>query len=146
VLGRGEAAVRARARKLGLRVGNARGWPLLRVARTAGVSEYLLRAYIRRGELPAGKGAKHIHVDLADVLVVKEMDWQHPPAELEAAALQSLRQRLVLLLANRSAGLQVQSQSCSISRSRGGELLYAGNASQFTGLTSDDGRGLCLRC
>jgi len=83
-LGRGEAAVRARARKLGLRVGTARGWPLQRAARTAGVSEYVLRAYIKRGELPAFKGAKHVYVDPADLRVVREIDWQNPPAELES--------------------------------------------------------------
>jgi len=43
-LGRGAAAVRSRARKLGLRVGIARGWPIQRVARTVGISEYILRA------------------------------------------------------------------------------------------------------
>jgi len=101
-LGRGEAAVRSRARKLGLRVGNARGWPIQRVARTVGISEYILRAYIRRGELPAFKGAKLVYLDAADLVVVTEIDWQHPPIELEAAALQSLRQRLVIVLADRS--------------------------------------------
>jgi len=101
-LGRGEAAVRSRARKLGLRVGNARGWPIQRVARTVGVSEYILRAYIRRGELPAFKGAKHVYLDPADLVVVTEIDWQHLSIEFEAATLQSLRQRLVILLADRS--------------------------------------------
>ena len=101
-LGRGEPAVRSRARKLGLRVGTARGWPILRVARTVGISEYILRAYIRRGELPAFKGAKHVYLDPADLVVVTEIDWQHPSIEFEAAALQSLRQRLVILLTDRS--------------------------------------------
>jgi hypothetical protein len=50
-LRRGEAAIRTRARKLGLCVGLAHGWPLLRVARTAGISEYVLRGYVERGEL-----------------------------------------------------------------------------------------------
>ena len=72
-LGRGEAAVRARARKLGLRVGTARGWPLQRAARAARVSEYILRAYIKRGELQALKGAKHVYVDPADLRVVREI-------------------------------------------------------------------------
>ena len=101
-LGRGEDAIRTHARKLGLRVGNARGWPIQRVARMAGVSEYVLRAYIRRGELLAFKGAKHIYLDPADLVVVAEIDWQHPPAELEEAVLHSLRQRLVILLTGRS--------------------------------------------
>jgi hypothetical protein len=83
-LARGEAAVRARARKLGLRVGTARGWPLQRAARAAGVSEYVLRTYIKRGELPSFKGAKHVYVDPAALRAVREIDWRHPPAELES--------------------------------------------------------------
>ena len=115
-LRRGEPAVRSRARKLGLRVGTARGWPILRVARTAGVSEYLLRACIRRGALPAFKGAKHVYLDPADLPVIAEIDWHHPPAELETAVLDCLRRRLVRLLANRSAA------PCAKSESRAFEL------------------------
>ena len=98
-LRRGEAAVRTRARKLGLCVGLAHGWPLLRVARAAGISEYVLRGYVDRGELPVFKGAKHVYLDPADLPAVKEIDWQQLPAELEAAVLQSLRWRLVQILA-----------------------------------------------
>ena len=104
-LGRGEPAVRAKARKFGLRVGTARGLPILRVARAAGLSEYVLRAYIRRGELPALKGAKHLYVEPQNLLVVAEIDWQHPPAELEQAALPALRQRLLTLLISRAAAV-----------------------------------------
>jgi len=97
-LRRGEPAIRVRARKLGLRVSDARGWPIHRVAPTAGVSESVLRRYVSRGELPAFKGAKHVYLDPADLVVVTEIDWQHPPALLEAAALCSLRQRLLVVL------------------------------------------------
>ncbi|MDQ6673464.1 MAG: hypothetical protein M3069_22425 [Chloroflexota bacterium] len=96
---RGEAAIRTRARKLGLCVGQAHGWPLLRVARTAGISEYVLRGYVDRGELAVFKGAKHVYLDPGDLPAVKEIDCQHLPAELEAAVLQSLRLRLVQILA-----------------------------------------------
>src|SRR5207253_6776255 len=68
----------------------------------ARMSEYVLRAYIRRGELLAFKRAKHVYLDPADLMVVAEIDWQHPPAELEEAVLHSLRRRLVTLLAGRS--------------------------------------------
>jgi hypothetical protein len=105
-LGRGEPAVRSRARKLGVRVGTVRGLPILRVARMAGISEYLLRACIRRGELPAFKGAKHLYIDPADLLVVDEIDWQHASAELESTVLRALRQRLLRLFAHRSVGRQ----------------------------------------
>jgi len=121
-LGRGEPAVRSRARKLGLRVGNARGWPILRVARTAGISEYILRAYIRRGELPAFKGAKHVYLDPADLVVVAEIDWQHPPAELETAALHSLRRRLVMLLASRSGASRQAESRLLLSRFRTADI------------------------
>jgi hypothetical protein len=101
-LGRGEAAVRSRARKLGVRVGTVRGLPILRVARMAGISGCFLRAYIKRGELPAFKGAKHVYIAPADLLAVDEIDWQHSPAELESAVLHALRQQLIRLLLHRS--------------------------------------------
>jgi hypothetical protein len=91
-----------RARKLGLRVSDARGWPIQRVARMAGVSESVLRRYIRRGELPAFKGAKHVYLDPAELVVVTEIDWHNPPALLEAAALRFLRQRLLVVLSGRA--------------------------------------------
>lgn len=73
-----------------------------RAARIAGVSEYVLRAYVRRGELAVFKGAKHVYLDPADLRVVREIDWQHPPAELEAAALRSIRRRVIVLLTDRN--------------------------------------------
>jgi hypothetical protein len=98
-LRRGEAAVRTRARKLGLCVGLAHGWPLLRVASSAAISEYLLRGCVDRGELAVFKGAKHVYLDPGDLPAVREIDWQHVPAQLESAVLQSLRWRLVQILA-----------------------------------------------
>ena len=98
-LRRGEAAVRTRARKLGLRVGDAWGWPLHRVAQIAGISESVLRGYVDRGAVPVFKGAKMAYVDPGDLVVVDQIDWQHPPAQLEAAVLHSLRWRLVQVLA-----------------------------------------------
>jgi hypothetical protein len=98
-LRRGEAAVRTRARKLGLCVGLAHGWPLLRVARTAHIAECVLRGYIGRGELAVFKGAKHVYLDPGDLPAVEEIDWPHLPAELESAVRHSLRRRLVQVLA-----------------------------------------------
>jgi len=100
-LGRGEAAVRTRARRLGLHVGDAHGWPLQRVATVTGIAEWVLRGYVERGELPIFKGAKHVYVDVGDVLVVEEIDWRNPPADLETAALRSLRWRLIQILDGR---------------------------------------------
>jgi hypothetical protein len=101
-LGRGEAAVRTRARKLGVHVADAQGWPLMRIARVTGLSEYLLRAYIHRGELRTVKGAKFVYIDPGDLPVVAEINWRKVPANLERAARRSLRQRLVILLASRT--------------------------------------------
>ena len=98
-LRRGEAAVRMRARKLGLCVGLAQGWPMLRVAHSARISESLLRAYVDRGELPVFKGAKHVYLDPGDLPTLSEIDWQQVPEQLESAVLQSLRWRLVQVLA-----------------------------------------------
>jgi hypothetical protein len=78
-LGRGEGAIYKRARRLGLHVSDAHGWPLQRVARVSGVSERVLRGYVDRGELTVFKGAKFVFVDIANLLVVEEIDWQHPP-------------------------------------------------------------------
>ena len=80
-LRRGEAAIRTRARKLGLRVGDAWGWPLHRVAQRAGISELVLRGYVERGALPVFKGAKMVYVDPGDLVVVDQIDWQHPPTQ-----------------------------------------------------------------
>jgi len=98
-LRRGEAAIRTRARKLGLRVGDAWGWPLHRVAQRAGISELVLRGYVERGALPVFKGAKMVYVDPGDLVDVEQIDWQHAPAQLESAVLHSLRWRLVQVLA-----------------------------------------------
>jgi hypothetical protein len=43
-----------------------------------------------------------VYVDPGDLLVVQEIDWQYPPAELEEAVLQAWRERLVKLLAGQN--------------------------------------------
>jgi hypothetical protein len=42
-----------------------------------------------------------VYADPGNLVVVDEIDWQHLPADLESAVLQSLRWRLVMLLAGR---------------------------------------------
>jgi hypothetical protein len=100
-LARSETAVYARIRHLKRRITDAWGWPLQRVVQVTGLSEHSLRAYIRRGELPIFKGAKCVYIDPADLLVVDEIDWARPHPDLGAAALRSLRGRLVQILAGR---------------------------------------------
>jgi hypothetical protein len=82
-------------------VGDTHGWPLQRVARVAGLPEHVLRGYVDRGELPVFKGAKHVYIDIGDLVVVEEIDWTTAPADLEAAVLRSLRWRLAQVLAAR---------------------------------------------
>jgi hypothetical protein len=98
-LGRSEGAIYRRIRHLHRHITDARGWPLQRVVRITGVSEHSLRGYIRRGELPAFKGAKCVHVDPGDLHVVDDIDWTQPHPDLESAVLSSLRGRLVAILA-----------------------------------------------
>jgi hypothetical protein len=92
-------AVHRRLYDLGLHAYQRWGWTLHRVERVAQVPRHRLQTYIERGDLPFLRGSKCIYVDPADLLVVQEIDWQHPPAELAEAALQSWRTRLVKLLA-----------------------------------------------
>jgi hypothetical protein len=100
-LGRTESAIYRRIRHLQRHITDARGWPLQRVVRITGVSEHSLRGYIRRGELPAFKGAKCVYIDPGDLPVVDEIDWNEPHPDLELAVLSSLRGRLVQVLAAR---------------------------------------------
>jgi hypothetical protein len=44
------------------------------------------------------KGAKHVYLDPGNLAEMEEIDWQHVPAELVSAVLQSLRWRLVQVL------------------------------------------------
>jgi len=100
-LGRSQSAIYTRIRHLERRITEAWGWPIQRVSRTTRIAEHTLRGYIERGELPVFKGAKCVYVDPADLLAVDEVDWTHPPADLELAALDSLRLRLTQILAGR---------------------------------------------
>jgi hypothetical protein len=98
-LDRSVPGVKLRLRRLHLRIFEAQGWPLQRVQRASGVPVHVLWGYIDRGELPVLSGAVCTYVDPAALVVVTELDWAHVSAALEAAALGSLRWRLVRLLA-----------------------------------------------
>jgi hypothetical protein len=75
------------------------GWTLQRVERVAQVPRHVLQTYLDRGDLPYLRGCKVLFVDPGDLVVVREIDWQNPPPELEEAARQSWRKRLVKVLA-----------------------------------------------
>lgn len=100
-LNRTSDAIHRRIYDLGLNTWERHGWTCNRVARVAGIRDYGLRKYMDRGELAYFKGTKVIYIDPADLLVVEEIDWEHPPAELEQAVRRSLAQRLVAILEGR---------------------------------------------
>ena len=92
-------AVHRRLYDLGLHSYQRWGWTLHHVERVAQVPRHRLQTYLERGDLPYFRGSKCVYVDPGDLVVVREIDWEHPPAELEEAALQSWRTRLVKVLA-----------------------------------------------
>lgn len=97
-LDRTSNAVRRRLYDMGINTRNARGWTFHRVMRITGCPDYILRRYANRGELPYFRGTRLIYLDPADLLVVKEIDWDDPPPELAEAVRRSLMARLVKTL------------------------------------------------
>jgi hypothetical protein len=100
-LNRTPDAIHRRLYDLGLHSYQRWGWTLHRVERIAQVPRHRLQTYLERGDLPYLRGSKCVYVDPADLFVVTEIDWQDPPPELEEAALQAWRERLVKVLAGR---------------------------------------------
>ncbi|MBV9596385.1 MAG: hypothetical protein JOZ87_05945 [Chloroflexi bacterium] len=98
-LNRTPDAVHRRVYDLGLHAYRRWGWTLHRVERVAQVPRHRLQKYLDRGDLPYLRGSKCVYVDPADLLVVAEIDWENPPAELAEAALQTWRERLIKVLA-----------------------------------------------
>ena len=92
-------AVHRRLYDLGLHSYQRWGWTLHHVERVAQVPRHRLQTYLDRGDLPCLRGSKCVYVDPGDLIVVSEIDWQNPPPELEQAALQAWRERLVKVLA-----------------------------------------------
>ncbi len=100
-LNRTPNAVHRRLYDLGIHTYKARGWTLHRVMRVTQVPDHIIRKYADRGDLPYLRGAKCVYVDPADLLVVKEIDWRHAPAELAEAVRHSLMTRLVKILSRK---------------------------------------------
>jgi hypothetical protein len=101
-LARTPHAIHRRLYELGLHSYRRWGWTLHRVERVAQVPRHRLQTYVDRGDLPCMRGSGCVYVDPGDLLVVQEIDWHNPPAELEEAALQAWRTRLVKVLAGRN--------------------------------------------
>ena len=98
-LQRSADAVHRRLYDLGLHSYQRWGWTLHRVERVAQVPRHVLQTYLDRGDLPYLRGSKVIFVDPADLIVVREIDWERTPAELVEAARHGWRTRLVKVLA-----------------------------------------------
>jgi hypothetical protein len=79
-------AVHRRLYDLGIHAYQRWGWTLHRVERVAQVPRHVLQTYLDRGDLPYLRGCKVVFVDPGDLVVVREIDWDNPPAELEEAA------------------------------------------------------------
>jgi hypothetical protein len=91
-------AVHRRLYDMGVNTRNARGWTFHRVMKASGCPDYILRRYANRGELPYFRGTRLMYIDPADLLVVAEIDWDNPPADLADAVRKSLMGRLVKIL------------------------------------------------
>ena len=113
-------AVHTRICDLGLHAYRARGWTFSRVMTATGVPDYIIRRYADRGDLPYFRGTKCCYLDPADLLVVKEIDWDGPPAELAAAVRRSIMTKLVMVLRGQDwrAGRLYQVQKKTITDKR----------------------------
>lgn len=98
-LNRTPNAVHRRLYDLGIHSYRARGWTFHRIERVAQVPAHIIRCYADRGELPYLRGSKCIYCDPADLLVIREINWDDPPAELAEAVRRSLMERLAKILA-----------------------------------------------
>lgn len=94
-------AVHRRLYDLGINSYEARGWTFYRIMRATQVPDHIIRKYADRGDLPYLRGSKCLYVDPADLLVVKEINWNDPPTELAEAVRRSLMTRLVTLLSGK---------------------------------------------
>lgn len=91
-------AVHRRLYDLGIDSRKARGWTVHRAMVATGVADHVIRQYIERGELPYLRGVACAFIDPADLLVVREIDWDCISEELEAAIRRSLMARLVTVI------------------------------------------------
>ena len=91
-------SVHRRLYDLGVHSYQARGWTFHRVRQVTNVPEHIIRRYADRGELPYLRGSKCLYVDPADLLMIKEIDWEHAPEELAEVVRRSLMARAVKIL------------------------------------------------
>lgn len=76
------------------------GWTINHISRVLKVSRDEILKYIRRGELPFFQGNKCIYIDPADLLLIREYNWnkKRHPKELDQAVRAALMKRLCFIL------------------------------------------------
>ncbi|MBI3654112.1 MAG: hypothetical protein HY231_24030 [Acidobacteria bacterium] len=97
-LRRGVNAVKRRLYDLGLNTRKRWGWTIHRIERVTGIPVHTIQSYMKRGELPFFRGCHLIYTDPADLLVIKQIDWNNPPPELEREVRRSLMLRLMKII------------------------------------------------
>jgi hypothetical protein len=97
-LGRSPDAVHRRLYDLGVHTWRRWGWAGSRVEAASGITQAILRRYMRRGELPYVQGTQVLYIDPADLPIVEEIDWQSVSPELARDVTEGLRRRIVATL------------------------------------------------
>ncbi len=97
-LDRSEGGVKRYMYQNGLNIRRALGWTIHRTEAVTQVPARVIIRYMDRGDLPFYRGTQCTYIDPADLLVVEEIDWANPPADLERAVRRSLMERLLKIL------------------------------------------------
>ena len=99
LLGRTVPAVKRRLYDLGRFTAHTRwGITVSRAAHMLGIYEDMIRRYINHGMIPVFRGYKLIYLNPADLLKIKEVDWNNIPADLEERIRKAVAQRIVKIL------------------------------------------------
>lgn len=94
-------AVHRRLYDIGVNTRTAHGWSVHRLSQHTGLGDWIIRAYMERGELPYLKTHKYFYVDPADCLIMNEIDWDNVSQELADAIRKSLAYRMVSILSGK---------------------------------------------
>jgi hypothetical protein len=103
-LRRSPDAVHRRVYDLGLDTRTAHGWSPNRVfcaCRNAGITEWAIHQYIKKGILPARRGTTCMYIDPADLVVMREIDWERASVDLRVTVRNALLGRLAGVLAGK---------------------------------------------
>jgi hypothetical protein len=88
-------AVHRRLYDLGINSMTHKGWTCNRLASTLAIPKSIPAKYRNLGLLPYVRGTKCLYHDPSDFLVIKEIDWNNIPEELETAVRRSLVTRAI---------------------------------------------------